>query len=278
MLYLLLAVLSSASFSLGTRLSSHKIKSPLAMLAVNYLSCLVIAGIRTGSANFFPRHGGMPQAILFGALQGVFYMVSYLLMQTSIRRNGVVLSATFMKLGLLVPMAVSVFLFREFPTALQLLGFLLAVGAIVLINTGGGHSSIQSRTGLILLLLTGGSADTMCKIFEVWGDPALEEQFLLYTFVTALLLGIIAMLAKGERPGKYEIGFGLLVGIPNYFSAKFLLDALEHIPAVITYPTCNVATILVVTLAGILFFRERLSRRQITAIGIILTALILLNL
>ena len=86
------------------------------------------------------------------------------------------------------------------------------------------------------------------------------------------------MLAKGERPGKYEIGFGLLVGIPNYFSAKFLLDTLEYIPAVITYPTCNVATILVVTLAGILFFREQLSRRQVLALGIILVALTLLNL
>lgn len=278
MLYLLLAIVSSAAFSLCTRLSSHKIRSPLAMLAVNYLSCLVIAGVRTGAGNFFPRHEALPQALFWGALQGVFYMVSYLLMQTSIRRNGVVLSATFMKLGLLVPMAVSIFLFGEFPTVPQLLGFLLAIGAILLINLDGGQSSIQFRSGLILLLLTAGCADTMCKIFEEWGNLALDPQFLLYTFMTALLLGVIAMLAKGERPGKYEIGFGLLVGIPNYCSAKFLLDALEYIPAVITYPSCNVATILLVTLAGILFFREKLSRRQIAAIGIILVALALLNL
>ena len=278
MLYLLLAILSSAAFSLCTRLSSHKVKSQLGMLAVNYLSCLIIAAIRTGSGSFFPRHEALPQALFWGVLQGVFYMVSYLLMQTSIRRNGVVLSATFMKLGLLVPMAVSVFLFGEFPTVLQLLGFLMAVGAILLINLDGGQSSIQFRAGLILLLLTAGCADTMCKIFEERGDPALDPQFLLYTFLTALVLGIVAMLLKGERPGKYEIGFGLLVGIPNYFSAKFLLDALEYLPAVITYPTCNVATILLVTLAGILFFREKLTRRQMAAIGIILVALALLNL
>ena len=72
--------------------------------------------------------------------------------------------------------------------------------------------------------------------------------------------------------------FGLLIGIPNFFSAKFLLDALEFIPAFIAYPTCNVATLLLVTLAGILFFREKLSRRQGLAIAGILIALALLNL
>ena len=65
--------------------------------------------------------------------------------------------------------------------------------------------------------------------------------------------------------------------IPYYFSAKFLLRALEDVAAVIAYPTYSVGTILVVSLVGVLAFRERLSRRQWFAIGIILIALILLN-
>jgi len=278
MFYLLLAILSSAAFSLCTRLSSHKVKSQLGMLAVNYISCLIIAWCYTGFSAPFPRHEALLPTIGMGIVQGVFFMVCYLLLQRNIKQNGVVLSATFMKLGLLVPMAVSVFLFGEKPTILQLLGFLIAAVAIVLINSDGKNSAVQSRTGLILLLLMAGGADAMSKVFEEWGEPALSSNYLLYAFITALIMGIAAMLIKGERPGKYEIGFGLLVGIPNYFSAKFLLDALEYVPAVITYPTCNVGAILVVTLAGILFFREKLTRRQVLAIGIILVALVLLNL
>lgn len=278
MFYLLLAILSSAAFSLCTRLSSHKVKSQLGMLAVNYISCLIIAWCYTGFSAPFPRHEALLPTIGMGIVQGVFFMVCYLLLQRNIKQNGVVLSATFMKLGLLVPMAISVFLFGEKPTILQLLGFLIAAVAIVLINSDGKNSAVQSRTGLILLLLMAGGADAMSKVFEEWGEPALSSNYLLYAFITALIMGIAAMLIKGERPGKYEIGFGLLVGIPNYFSAKFLLDALEYVPAVITYPTCNVGAILVVTLAGILFFREKLTRRQVLAIGIILVALVLLNL
>ena len=72
--------------------------------------------------------------------------------------------------------------------------------------------------------------------------------------------------------------FGLILGIPNYFSARFLLLALGSVPAVITYPFYSVATILVVSVLGVFLFRERISRQKWGALGIILAALVLLNL
>ena len=75
-----------------------------------------------------------------------------------------------------------------------------------------------------------------------------------------------------------EVLFGILIGIPNYFSARFLLQSLNALPAIIVYPTYSVATIVVVSLAGVCFFRERLGRRQKVAILAILAALVLLNL
>ena len=47
--------------------------------------------------------------------------------------------------------------------------------------------------------------------------------------------------------------------------------------AVIAYPTRSVAVILVVALAGVLFFREKLSRSQWIAVATIMAALVLLN-
>jgi len=277
MINLLLAILSSATIAIIMRASTNRVQGRLTMLSVNYLVCFTLAALYTDFGGV-SASGSVGLILGMGAINGFFYLASFIMLQNSTRVNGVVLSTIFMKLGLLVPMAVSVFLFGEKPTILQLLGFLIAAVAIVLINSDGKNSAVQSRTGLILLLLMAGGADAMSKVFEEWGEPALSSNYLLYAFITALIMGIAAMLIKGERPGKYEIGFGLLVGIPNYFSAKFLLDALEYVPAVITYPTCNVGAILVVTLAGILFFREKLTRRQVLAIGIILVALVLLNL
>ena len=194
-----------------------------------------------------------------------------------VKKNGVVLSATFMKLGLLVPMVVSVFLFGEIPALLQAIGFFLAIAAIVLINFEKSDSALQFKTGLILLLLAGGGGDAMSKVFEVYGNPELSDQFLLFTFACALVLCAALAVRKGERPGAGDVFFGLLIGIPNYFSSRFLLKALGSLPAVIVYPTFSVATILAVTLAGVCLFRERLQKRQWIALTVILAALVLLN-
>ena len=127
------------------------------------------------------------------------------------------------------------------------------------------------------MLVSGGVCDTLSKVFEQTGSPALAPQFLLYTFGLALTLCILLMLAKKQRIGKTELLFGVMIGVPNYFSAKFLLGALESLDAVIVYPTYSVGTILVITLAGVAFFRERLSKRQWIAVAAILAALVMLN-
>ena len=174
-------------------------------------------------------------------------------------------------------MALSICVFGERPGAMQIAGFAIAVIAIVLIGMEKGNTQMGFRAGLILLLLGGGCGDGMSKVFEELGSNTLSEQFLFYTFGAALVLCMTLMLCRKEKPGLREAGFGLLLGVPNYFSAHFLLMALKDVAAVIVYPTVSVATIVVVSLAGVGFFRERLGRRQWIAIGAILVALVLLN-
>ena len=274
---LILAICSSAAISLIMRLSSHKVRNNVTMLAVNYLTCLALAAFFTGGG-FFPKDAALPGALGMGIVHGVLYLASFVMFQQSVRRSGVVLSAIFMKLGLLVPMVISVFLFREIPGVLQILGFVLAVAAIVLINFQRNTGASASAVGLLLLLILGGSADAMSKVFEELGPGHLAEQFLLYTFLTAFLLCLGLVGLKKQRFTRWELMFGFAIGIPNFFSARFLLAALNSLDAVIVYPTYSVATILLITLAGTAFFRERLQKRQWVALAIILLALVLLNL
>jgi len=278
MLSLLLAIASSAMVSIIMRVSDRKVTGNIAMLTVNYLMCLIVSAAYAGFGNVFPATEGLPGALLMGGVNGLLYLGGFVLLQINVRRNGVVLSSTFMKLGLLVSITVSVLFFHEVPDVLQITGFCLAVAAIILINFKRESGSTAGfKAGLILMLLAGGMGDAMAKIFEELGNPALEPQFLTYTFGVALILCTALMLSKKQRPGKWEVIFGLLIGVPNFFSAKFLLGALEDIAAVIVYPVYSVATILVVSLTGVLVFRERLEKRQWLGMGLILIALVLLN-
>lgn len=280
MLYLILAILCSSMVQIIMRLSTDKVTHNMSMLAMNYVVCTLIAACYTGLGNLFPASSeGLGAALGIGFGQGLLYLLAFIFLQLNNRRNGIVLSASFMKLGLLVPMAVSIILFGEEPGVLHILGFILALISIVLINYDpNGTSNANFKLGLIILLLVGGLGDTMAKLYQEWGSPNLSAQFLFYTFASALVMSIGLLLYKKERPGKMELLFGTLISFPNYFSSKFLLKSLEELDAVIVYPCYNVATIFIATLAGLWLFKERLQKRQWIAITIIVAALVLLNL
>lgn len=224
-----------------------------------------------------PREG-VAFTVGLGLVSGAMYLGGFLLLQWNIARNGVVLSATFMKLGVLVPTAMAMLIFGERPGAVQMAGMLLAFLAILLINLERGSQKAASRAGLVLLLLVGGSTDATAKIFEELGQAPLKDTFLLITFVTALLLCVAVCIARRQSLTGADLLFGLLIGAPNYFSSRFLLLSLNDVPAVIAYPTYSVGTIVLIALLGVWLFHERLSRRQTLAMGMILAALALLNL
>lgn len=263
--------------SILMRISTGKAPNSLGMLAMNYLMCWVLSAFYTGFGNLFPASPHLGATIGMGAISGVLYLLGFVLLQVNVSRNGVILPATFMKLGLLVPMVMSMAFFGEQPTFFQAVGFCIAMVAILLIHFEKSGDRAQDRFGLILLLLAGGGADAMSKVFEELGHAPLSAQFLFYTFGFAFLLCLMLTIRSKEKLGKAQILYGLVIGIPNFFSARFLLRALEDLAAVIVYPTYSVATLLIVTLSGVIFFRERLKMRQWLALAAILAALILLN-
>ena len=275
MLYLLLAIAGSSMISILLRLSSGKIKEGCSMLAFNYLTCTILGIAYAGITPGIHQNPGFPAALGLGVVNGILLLVSFILMQSSVRNNGVVLTSIFTKLGLLVPVVLSVLVFREMPTPVQIIGFCIAIAAIIVIN-------LQKDTGrfdwsLIILLLLAGGTDAMAKIYEALGSADLTDPYLLYSFGAAFVLCSGVVIVKKERPGFREFLFGTLIGIPNFLSSKFLLSALETVPAVVAYPTFSVATLLVITLTGVLAFREKLKPHQWLSLAAILVALVMLN-
>ena len=105
MFYLLLAIVSTAMVSIIMRLSEKKSTSGIGLLLVNYVMCTFLSWVFAGPMEMGPL---LHITAAMGAVNGVFYLAGFLLLQWSVKKNGVVLSSTFMKLGLLVGMAVSV--------------------------------------------------------------------------------------------------------------------------------------------------------------------------
>ena len=277
MFYLIFAIVQSSMISILLRLSTGRIKANISMLAFNYLTCSILGFAYAGFTPGMAAQTGFVGALSLGIINGILLLTSFILMQASVRKNGVVLTSVFTKLGLLVPVVLSVAVFRESPTWLQIAGFCIALAASIVINLSKDGGAGRFDWSLILLLLLAGGTDAMAKIYETLGAPGLSDPYLFFSFGAALLLCVPVVIGKKERPGFTEFLFGVLIGVPNFFSSKFLLMALDTVPAVVAYPTFSVSTLLLITLTGVLAFREKLSKLQWASLGAIVIALVMLN-
>lgn len=277
MLNLILAIASSSLVSIVMRTSEKYTKGNHGMLAVNYAICVMMAAFYTGVGNLFPKTEGIGFTMSLGVVTGIIYLMGLLLVQLNIRKNGVVLTAIFQKLGLLVQLFISIVFFKEQPELMQMIGIIICLVAVVMINFEKEQTAIGFKLGLFLILLNSGLCDGLSKVHEELGNPALSDHFLFYTFGVALILCVGFIFAKKESFGWKDILWGILLGVPNYFSASFLLKALNDLAAVIVFPTFSVATVVVISMTGLLVFKEKLSKKQWIGMGLILVALILLN-
>ena len=277
MIYLILAIVSSSLVSVVMRISQKYARNRMTMLVANYVMCTAAAAFLAGGV--IPAGEGAALTIGLGGVSGVLYLLGFVLLQWNIRRNGVVLPATFQKLGVLVPTLAAITIFNEPVRPLQMIGFAVAIAAILLMqprNASAGEGK-NFLPGLIALLLCGGVCDVMSKVFQTWGSAAHDNYFLVFTFLVAMALSIILCVAKKQSVTLPDVLCGFALGIPNYMSARFLLWSLKDLPAVVVYPSFSVGTIIAVTLVGVLCFREKLENRKLIALGMILGALVLLN-
>lgn len=126
-------------------------------------------------------------------------------------------------------------------------------------------------------LLLSGFTDSMAKIYEQFGEVKESDLYLLVTFFVAFLIALILMVKNKMGIHRKDCAYGLLIGIPNYYSARFLLMALRSVDAVLVYPLYSVATIILITIVGILVFRERLSRQKAVALVLVMVAISWIN-
>ncbi len=274
--YLILAILSSAMVSITMRLSEKYITNKMAMFMSNYAICIALSAAfidwKNASAGL-----GMP-ALTLGIISGVLYLVSFIFLKYNMQHNGIVLSSTFMKLGVLIPTVMAVVVFREIPKWTQVLGIGISVFAIIIIHFE--KEALQEsnkKSWLLLLLVLSGVTDSMANIYEHVGKPEGKDGYLLITFAMAFVLATVFACRDKNKMTRKDLLFGMLIGIPNYFSARFLLLALGSVDAVLAYPMYSVATMIVIMLAGVLAFREQLSKKKAVALVMIVVAVCLLN-
>jgi len=216
-------------------------------------------------------------ALLIGIPTGIMYFLGFHYYQRSVRDSGVGMAGSYAKMGILLPMVLSMIFWKELPGGLQWVGMALALISIAIVNLtpvkGRMVSSVKSS--LLLLFLASGISEFAGKLFQRYGMQGMKDLFLFFLFATALSISIMNIRGK---PKRNEILTGLAVGVPNFFASFFLINALSAMPASVVFPSYSAGSIALICIGGGVLYSEKPGKKESAAILLTMTALVLINL
>lgn len=282
MLYLFLAIVSSTMIAMILKVSENKNLNRNAVTSANYVAAFSISLLMNAGKSDIKTGSGLFDVIILGVFAGILYFLGFIFIQKSIKENGVGITGAISKIGIILPVVFSMILWNEIPNFFQTLGIIISISAIILINIS--FDDIRSlrnfnRT-IIFLFVIAGIAEFTTKLFERFCVMDYRPIYLFTIFFTAFCISIYFTFRdfkSGKKITKTDIVTGLLVGIPNMFASYFLIESFKYYKASVAFPIYSSGAILLITIGGILIFKEKLKKKDIAAIAMIIAAISLMN-
>ena len=132
---------------------------------------------------------------------------------------------------------------------------------------------------MLIILLTNGMSAFGLKVLAVWGlPPNIKFPYLTIWYAAGLLCIAIPMLFRRERGGLKEVGWGAVIALLSIGGQLAMATALDSgVPGNVVFPVTIGGSILVVAIAGQLFFGEKMSVFSWTGVAIGLLSVVLLS-
>jgi drug/metabolite transporter (DMT)-like permease len=270
----------------------------LATAKMSFQSAFAKKGVRTGTDGvffnmliffaaamlFFPYLFAASGAVLLcGAIYAACNVAFQLTYTRALSEGNVSIAVMFANFGMLVPILVSCVFYGDRPSALRLFGIALTVlSFVVTVKPGSGKKERRYLLFALLAMLLNGLSLSVQKLAGKQGIGGLSFVAASYLCCALLSLFVYAICAlRGRRKTfkvtKRPVLFAALAGCSLAIYLAVNTYAAGVIDGSFHYPAHSGGAILLSTLAGVLIFHDRLSRRQVLACAIGLTAIVLMN-
>lgn len=298
MTYLLIAILCGSLFCIILKLCQKG--DTMQAVFVNYLTAVIVTFLPQLIRNDFPVNPFAESWVGFSVLQGFFFMAGFLVMSYSISLSGMALTTAASRASLIVPVICGWLLLAQ--PAPSWIPVILVVAAMLMFSLGEKSASKgekelvdrkKHRGGmafLFVVFLFYGASDFSLKFvqqrisdtYASAGDAVIDQQLdaLAGTiFLMAMLLTLLAILLRSiKQPFRLSwksVGLGVALGLANLGCTRSVLNGLLTLDTGTFYPLYNVGIILVTTLIGVLFFKEKLRPIQYVGLAISILAIVL---
>ncbi len=290
MLYLSLAVLCSVLLGFIFKLFGRFGVNSFQAIIFNYFTCVCCGWLHLGHFPIVAKNVDTPWMPYALAL-GFVFISGFNFAALTVRYFGVTVSQIMQKMSILMTVPFAILLYGESSGWGKMLGFVLALAAIVLVNWPSKSEMPEKntpRSGLFLWIpiLTWVLAGILEMLFlrvqkgqlaDV-GDPT----FICTVFGTAGTVGLL-IASVGWLRGRLvfawrNVLWGIILGIPNYGSMLFILLALDTgLEGSFVFPVINVGIIVATTIGAVWLFHERLSKINWVGIALAVAAIGLIS-
>ena len=290
MLYVLYAIILITILAVQFKLHAKYQVNTYQAIVVNYILCIILSYTLVAD---LPEAGEIVRAewFPFSVLLGLLFISGFNILAVTIDVIGMAMAAVFQKISMIIPVVLAIILFYEKTGIIKIAGIMLACIAILLtyeksknkVQQADHHLSLLQLLAPPLTFVIGGVIDYI--FFYVKKVNLVRDDDMLFSgtsFGMAALFGSLGLLyllaSKKVRLNKQSMIAGILLGIPNVFSLYYVLKSLGvGIEGSVIFPLINIGVILVSTIVGISFFKEKLSIRKIWAIGIAVVSILLIS-
>ncbi|MAF09548.1 hypothetical protein CMK11_03780 [Candidatus Poribacteria bacterium] len=277
LLSLALHIVSASGFGLGVKAAGLHKQDLIVVGGMNYILAAVLAAVwfvSRGSIDIGWAGGA------YGTLNGVVYFVAYFFLLFGIKHQGIAATGAIVQLSVLVPILASIFLWMEYPTAMQLAGMTAAGASIALLDArrnilGEVVGGLRWRL-LAFFVLVGGSR-LFAKAFAELHVPDEKAFYVFMVYASSGVMSVVMLARHGRMPTLVETAWGAGIGACNMIQVTFLLKALEELPGVIVFPVSACAGLILTAVVAVVLLRERPTRRLYLGIVASAIAVVLLN-
>lgn len=234
-------------------------------------------------------NGFSSTTLIFGIISGIlsvafqfFYILAFSLGKPS-------LVTTITNFNMFIPIFVSAIFLHEPFDEIKLIAIAVASVSIVLVTykkkaqSGDAPTSNKWLIFTFLSLISTGLASATQKVYAYEAEGKVETfSFVAITYVTASLISLVMYLIVAAKHGAYNdkkaaslsaAGTGLALGIFQCINTY----AASVISGVVLYSLYNCSVSVLFVLVRVIFFKERLTIKQIIGIALSLVAVLLMQ-
>ncbi|WP_163395132.1 DMT family transporter [Flavobacterium limi] len=276
MLFLILSIICSVTVGVIFKITRNYNCNPVQIITFNYVFAILFCYF-VFNPDLAEVNTNAPWTIYLAV--GILLPVVFLFLAASIKYMGIVKTDAAQRLSLFIPILAAWFIFKEEFNLYKIIGLAIGFLALLFILRKPSQNEHNKWIYPAIVLLGFGVIDILFKQIALYKSlPYSTSLFIVFDIALAVSLFVVTYnsVINKVRLQLKNILFGALVGLFNFGNILFYLKAhkvFSENPSTV-FAGMNMGVIVLGSLVGVLFFKEKLSKINFLGIVLALIAII----